>query len=140
MRKFLPALLFLVCLSASAEWIRIGEKTHTTVEKYIDNETVRQSGPMAIMRQVWELDHYSIGEKDKAKSVKILAEYDCKDRRRRVLTELRFSELWATGESLVPSTQHDKGQHTERAWTKIEPQSISEIIIDEICPHDSTDG
>ena len=130
MKPLFLLLLLSFCQSALADWSRIAEKSHPEPQQYIDLDSVKQTGPMAIMRRVWELRNYSKPVQDGVRSVKRLSEYDCMDRRHRVLQELWFTEQWAKGENVAPGRQ-DNG---EPAWRPIEAKSVNEIIFDEVCP------
>jgi len=130
MKKILPLLLLPVCFSASAEWVQVGNTSQANFEKFIDPEKVTQSGPMAIMRQVWELNNYRQKGTDDVTSEKILAEYDCQNRQLRLLKRSRFTGLWSTGTELPL----DKLSQTDSDWIPIEPKSIEEEIIDTVCP------
>jgi len=47
--------------------------------------------------------------------------------------ELWFTDPWAKGENVPPPLRDD----AELAWRPIEPRSINEIILDEMCPHEN---
>ena len=130
MRTLLALLLLSFCVAASAEWVRVGDARLATLEKYIDPDNVKQTGPMAIMRQLWEISNFTEPEKDGALSAKILAEYDCQNRRYRTLEQHRFTEAWARGRQLKPP---DLNQ-TATAWSAITPSSINAAVIDIVCP------
>ena len=130
MKTLLLFLLLSCCHAASADWSRIAEKSHPEPQQYIDLDSVKQTGPMAIMRRVWELSNYSKPVHDGVQSAKRLSEYDCMDRRHRVLQEVWFAEPWAKGENVTPRRK----DNTEPAWRSIEKKSINEIIFDEVCP------
>ncbi len=130
MRKLLPLMLLPVSVLASAEWERVGDMRQLPFEKYIDPDNVKQSGPMAIMRQVWEISNYLQPSHDRGASLKTLAEYDCQNRRLRVLKEFWFAEPWARGKELTPPEMNQAAGD----WTPIQPGSVSEAIIDIVCP------
>jgi hypothetical protein len=130
MWKLLPLVLLLMHITASAEWVRVGDTRQLKIEKYIDPDTVKQSGPMAIMRQVWELENFLEPTKERIASVKILTEYDCQNRQLRVLKEFWFSETWAKGKELAPLDVDQAASD----WNQIEANSVSAAIIDIVCP------
>lgn len=130
MKKLLPLLILPICFSAFADWVRVGETNTLNFEKFIDPENVKQSGPMAIMRQVWEISNYLQKGSDETVSEKVLAEYDCQNHRVRLLKHLKFTGLWSTGSELLPGNLNQ----TESNWTSIEPKSIEEEIINMVCP------
>ena len=131
MRTLLFVLMISFSSTALADWERIGEASQSESQLYIDTESVKQTGPMAIMRRVWELKKYAIADNDMIKSVKRLAEYDCMDRQYRVLQELGFTDELATGEPV-----HVTGlDNPDRQWRSIQFGSAAEIIFDKLCPH-----
>ena len=130
MRTLLALLLLSFCLAASAEWVKVGDARLTTIEKYIDPDNVKQTGPMAIMRQLWEISNFTAPEKDGALSVKTLAEYDCQNRQYRTLEHYRFTEALAQGSQIKPANSHPSGS----AWSAIAPGSVNAAVIDMICP------
>ena len=135
MKKLFPLLLLFMSATASADWVKINGVTDTSPEKFIDTNAIRQSGPMNTMRRVWELTHLARGASDKVLSTKNYMEYDCKDRRVRVLEESSFSEHWAQGENLTVT-----GPDNKRAdWSAIGKGSVSETVFNRVCPSDESD-
>ena len=134
-KKLFPFLLLFMNASASAEWLKIKGTAANSAEKLIDVETIRQTGPMNTMRRFWELNHLTERAPNKALSIKSYMEYDCKDRRVRVLEESSFTEYWAQGEKLA-LTVHDS-QLTK--WNAIGKRSINETVFKRVCPHDESD-
>ena len=130
MRKLLPLLLLTICVNAFAEWVRVGSTRQLGFEKYIDPDNVKQTGPMAIMRQVWEIGNYLEPTKDGVVSVKTLAEYNCQTRELRVVKEQWFTGAWAKGKETTPTSLNQEVS----AWSPITPNSVGEAIIDIVCP------
>jgi len=130
MRTLLALLLLSFCVAASAEWVRVGDARLATLEKYIDPDNVKQTGPMAIMRQVWEIGNFLQPGNDRVASVKTLAEYDCQNRKLRVLQEFRFTEPWAKGKEVTPANLNKAPSD----WSTIPPNSVGDAIIDIVCP------
>ncbi len=130
MRKLLPLILLPVCITAAAEWVKVGDTGQLKFEKYIDPDNVKQSGPMAIMRQAWEISNYLEPGKDGVASVKTLAEYDCQTRQLRVLKEFRFTEPWAKGKDITAANLNQAPSD----WGAITPNSVGAAIIDIVCP------
>ena len=133
MKSLFFLLIFSLSQTAFADWSRVGEKSHPEPHHYVDLDSVKQTGPMAIMRRVWELRNFSKPDNNNVKSVKRLSEYDCMDRRHRLIQELWFTEHWAKGDNVVSPVRGD----AELAWRPIELKSIDEIILDEMCPHEN---
>ena len=131
MKTVLFTLLISVSITAMADWIRIEEENHLEDQLYIDPESVKQTGPMAIMRRVWELQNYAVKRIDLVKSVKRFTEYDCMNRQYRVLQEFRFTESHAKGEEVNFRALDD----ADKKWQSIQSGSAAEIILNELCPH-----
>lgn len=134
MKKLFALLLIFFSVTASAEWVKIDRATNTASEKFIDPKSVRQTGPMNTMRRVWELSNLSKRAPNNAMSIKSLNEYDCKDRRIRVIKESYFSEHGAEGETLAAIAQDAKASD----WSEIVKGSIGETIFNRVCPSDGT--
>jgi hypothetical protein len=130
MRKLLPLMLLPVFITAAAEWVKVGDTRHLKFEKYIDPDTLKQSGPMAIMRQIWEIGNFLEPGSDRVASVKTLAEYNCQTRQLRVLQEFRFTEPWAKGKEVTPANLNQAPSD----WSAIAPNSVGDAIIDIVCP------
>ena len=135
MKKLFPLLLLFMSATASADWVKINGAAATSSEKFIDTEAIRQTGPMNTMRRVWEITHLAKGASDKVLSTKNYMEYDCKDRRVRVLEESNFSEYWAQGENLTVTGQDNKPAN----WRDIGKGSVSETVFNRVCPSDESD-
>ena len=89
---------------------------------------------MNTMRRVWELSNFSQRAPNNALSIKSLVEYDCKDRRVRVIEQSYFSQRSAQGETLVATEQDAKASD----WGVIAKGSLSEAIFSRVCPSDGT--
>ena len=135
MKKLFLVLLLFMHASALAEWLKIKGSAASSVEKFIDTETIRQTGPMNTMRRVWEIKHLAERAPNKALAIKSYMEYDCRDHRVRVLEESSFTEYWAQGEKLA-LTVYDSQLAT---WNAIGKRSVSESIFKRVCPHDESD-
>ncbi len=125
-------LLLLMSATAAADWVKVIRPTGATPERFIDTETMRQTGPMNTMRRVWELSNLNQSPGAKFLSVKSLVEYDCKDRRVRVLEENYFAGPGAQGESVVGP----EGDLKRSAWRGIRKRTVDETIFKRVCPHD----
>ena len=132
MKRLFPLLLVFISATVSADWVKINVAVDTASEKFIDMKAVRQTGPMNTMRRVWEISNLAKGASNKVLSIKNEVEYDCKDRRVRVLEESNFSEHWAQGENLT-STGHDIKPGN---WSDLSKGSVSETIFNRVCPND----
>ena len=130
MKKLIPLLLLVVSATASADWVKIHGTADASPEKFIDTDAIRQTGPMNTMRRVWEISNLSKAAHNTVLSIKSYVEYDCKDRRVRVLEESKFSEHWAQGENLTVAGNEIKSGH----WSAIGKGSVSETIFNRVCP------
>ena len=136
MKKLFSLLLLLsVSATASADWVKINGTADTSSEKFMDTKAIRQTGPMNTMRRVWEISNLAKGASNKVLSIKNYMEYDCKDRRIRVLEESNFSEYWAQGENLAVMGHDLKSGN----WSAIGKGSVSETIFNRVCPNDESD-
>ena len=132
MKKLFPLLAILVSATVSADWVKIPGATDTASEKFIDMKAIRQTGPMNTMRRVWEISNLMKDAPDKVLSIKSHVEYDCKDRRVRVLEESKFSEHWARGDNLTLTALDPKPGN----WSNLSKGSLSETIFNRVCPND----
>ena len=130
MKKIYPLLLLCVSASASGDWVKIHGTAESPPEKFIDATAIRQSGPMNTMRRVWEISNLARDASTNVLSIKNYVEYDCKDRRVRVLEESRFSEHWAKGEDLTVTRNDTKVGD----WSAIRRRSPIETIFNRVCP------
>ena len=130
----LPAAL--VCAFASAvacaEWVKVDQATDTSPETFIDVKAIRQTGPMNIMRRVWQLNNLAKPSSVQALSIKTQVEYDCKDRRVRSIEEAYFPEHWARGERLAPAGTDAKPGD----WNGITRGSLADAVFKRVCPSD----
>ena len=120
---------------ALTEWIKINGIADTSFEKYIDTKAIRQTGPMNTMRRVWEISNLTKIASNKVLSIKRYMEYDCKDRRIRVLEESGFSEHWAQGATLTTTALDAKSGK----WNDITDGSAVDIVFKRVCPSDESD-
>ena len=130
MKKLFPWILLFATATAFANWVKIDGPSGALYEKFIDIDAIRQSGPMNTMRRVWEINNLAAASASNISSVKQHVEYDCKDRRYRVIEERSLPERWAQGESLTVATTDAKPSD----WSAIDLGSITETIFNRVCP------
>ena len=135
MKKLFPLLLLFMSATASADWVKINGAADTSSEKFIDTKAIRQTGPMNTMRRVWEISNLAKVASNKVLSIKNYMEYDCKDRRIRVLEESNFSEYWAQGATLTITANDTMPGN----WNDIVKGSVDETIFKRVCPSDESD-
>ena len=131
MKKLVSLILLFATATAFANWVKIDGPSGALYEKFIDINTIRQSGPMNTMRRVWEINNLAAASASNISSVKQHVEYDCKDRRYRVIEESSFSARWAKGESLTVAAAETKASD----WSAIALGSITETIFNRVCPN-----
>lgn len=129
MKNLLPLLMLCMCANASADWLKMKSAVDLSFEKFIDIQAIRQTGPMNTMRRVWEISNLTAESSNKVLSIKTHMEYDCRERRIRVLEESKFSKHWAEGENLSVSEQDGNSGN----WSGIRKGSVSDTIFNRVC-------
>lgn len=119
--KLLPLMLLAVCCSASAEWTLVGSSSRA--EMYADLETIeKKQGSVS----VWILTN--IFDDPTSKSLASRVEYDCKQKRSRVLQEYRYSEHFMGGKNV------SRDQTTiSDDWLFAAPGTVTMNIINTLC-------
>jgi hypothetical protein len=120
MRIFLCLLLAAVAIPAWAKWVKVSEDNEATY--YADPVTVRKDGNI---RRMWELQDLKKRYKNREMSRRYLSEYDCKERRHRMLTISAHSEPMARGTLLAT-----EGTST---WDYIAPHTDGAAILEVVC-------
>ena len=123
-------MLVLICTTAGAEWKKIANGNGQEPEQYIEMDSVKQTGPMAIYRQVNVLSQGSALLAEGVSSKLSLHEYDCMSSKFRVLKISAYIETWAAGEKVVLQSQNQTSKH----WQDLPPQSLGQITLSMICP------
>ena len=127
---FLFGCLILVSSSVLAEWQRLGGQQSNGRELFMDPQSVKQAGPMAIYRQVQVLNQGPNLLAPTAASTVTLYEYDCMSSRVRVLRVVGFDKPWAAGNTLkLPSPSPAAAQ-----WHTPAEASLAQPMIDTLCP------
>ena len=120
--------------SVLAEWQRLDIEPEDTSELYMDTLSVKQSGPMAIYRQVHILKQGPNLLWPTAASTTTLYEYNCMNSLVRVLQVAGFDKLWATGNTLelLPPSPDMAQWHRTSAVV-----SLAQPMVDTLCPRGS---
>ena len=122
--------LVLASSSVLAEWQSLGGKQSNGRQLFMDPQSVKQAGPMAIYRQVQVLSQGPNLLAPTAASIVTLYEYDCVSFRARVLRVVGFDEPWAAGNTLkLPSPSAAAAQ-----WHTPAEASLAESMADALCP------
>ena len=121
MRKtFLTMLLAIVSSSAVAGWINVGG--NEIYIAYADPATIRKSGNMVKMRNL--ADFKMVQPSDKGKpfmSQKMQSEYDCKEKRTRLLYFTWYSGNMSKGEIVLSGPGPSE-------WEPVTPLSVNAIL------------
>lgn len=112
-----------------AEWQLLSEANPEDSEQYIDLQNVKQTGPMAIYRQVQVLTQGAAVSANGVLSTLALYEYDCMNTKFRLLQTSGFSRQWAEGERMTVSTSSGPVQ-----WLSLSAQTLGQKTFDLLCP------
>ena len=138
--KLLPSSLislFLMAISQPvfSEWSKlvnpisqVKQQDEQFSEKFIDMDTVKQTGPMAISRQVMILSQGARTPQGVMSSLS-LYEYDCMNTKLRIINTTSFTEEWAKGEivALPPAPNL-------RDWDNLPRTVLGKQTFDMLCP------
>ena len=91
----LSALFLLVATSVRAEWVKVTESQGAVV--YVDPATLKKSGDV---RRVWILTDLQSSRGDNVVSIRTLEDFNCKQRRRRITSQVSYAGPMATGKVL----------------------------------------
>ena len=133
-KRSITWLVLLVSTGVCADWVKVDSAADTGANKFIDIKAIRQTGPMNTMRRVWELSNLAKRSLGQVLSIKSHVEYDCKDRRIRIIEVASFSEHWAQGERLPAAGSDAKSGD----WSDISNGSLGESIFKRVCPSDDS--
>jgi hypothetical protein len=126
----LVTLLFLSNVPASAEWMAV-EKDYLmqglqTV--YVDPDSIRREGNLVTMRQLIDFKWMQGSARGPTRfmSTETHKQFDCAEKRLRLLAFTEFSGRMATG---IPANGYvDKGN-----WISVEPESINQALWEVGC-------
>lgn len=131
MKKLLLTLMLAVLSnSAMAEWVEVtksGERTEETdfIIVYADPDTIRKTGNKAKM---WVLIDYKIIEVEYgAASVRQREEYDCKEKKQRILFIAFYTGHIGKGETVLIHNE------PEARWQQLPTGSIGRITLEYAC-------
>ena len=118
--RILLCLLVLGASPAWAEWVDVAETRSSLL--YIDPSTIRKDGNF---RRVWEMSDLK-QRTGGAMSRRILNEYDCKEERRRVISNTSFFEQMGHGSILISDDKLGE-------WQYIAPKTASSFVLEIVC-------
>ena len=122
--------LVLICTTAGAEWKKIANGNGQEPEQYIEMDSVKQTGLMAIYRQVNVLSQGGALLPKGVSSKLSLYEYDCMNSKFRMLQTSAYRELWAAGDKVVLQSP----TQASKDWQDLPPQSLGQIALSMLCP------
>ena len=116
---------------ASAAWTPVDDASgETDPSRFIDPDTVRQAGPMAIYRQVRELTVYAARRESGLQSILRTTEYDCMAPRIRVLAEAAFASSDGSGAPVsLPISERLRGD-----WVALGEHPSGKTVWKLVCP------
>jgi hypothetical protein len=129
-RYFISIVFVLISPAVIAEWTKVSDGNMLIPDQYIEINSVKQAGPMAIYRQVNVLSQGpALITEDLASKLSIY-EYDCMNNKFRVLQSIGFSKAWATGDQVVlQSTSQNL-----REWYDLPLHPLGQGTFDILCP------
>ena len=131
MRQNLICLLFAFASPfAMADWQILSAGSIQGPEQYIDLRKVKQTGPMAIYRQVEVLSQGPTVDANGVLSTLALYEYDCMNAKFRLLQISGFSRQWAEGEAISLARSRNIGE-----WLSLPLQPLGQKTYDLLCPN-----
>ena len=119
MTNTLALMLWLaVSTNATAAWTKASESAAGT--GYVDRDTIVRSGDNVKM---WELTDYRIvpDRNNPYKSVKRQFEFDCKEKRMRVLSSSAYEGNMGSGRAVTTASDAEQ-------WTRVIPSSVGHIL------------
>jgi len=130
MKKLLFVLMLaVVSSSAMAEWVEIAGSAKGTDETevitvYTDPDTILKTGNMV---KIWSLTDYKITEEESCvTSARQKDEYDCKEKKHRILFIAFYSGHMGKGETVF--IDNERGD-----WHQPLAGSVDEAILDFVC-------
>jgi len=130
MRRYLICLLFTFASPcAMADWQILADGRNQEPAQYIDLQKVKQTGPMAIYRQVEVLSQGSTLAANGVLSTLALYEYDCMNAKFRLLQISGFSRQWAEGQTTPLAQSSSIGE-----WLPLPLQPLGQHTYDLLCP------
>ena len=120
-RLWIAPLLLLAGLPASADWSYVDSSEG--YERYIERESISRKGKLA---QVWEVDDIAMPDQTGVQSLRSRTEYDCEDRKYRVLYLSGHSDHMTGGAELF------SGQ-VDGEWKPVLDDTLGELSMDIAC-------
>ena len=123
MRRSMLVVLLLMSSPAWSAWMQMSSEGAGSV-MYADPDSIRIDGPL---RRVTEMHDLKAADKTRGnRSTRVVAEYDCKEERIRVLQEEYFSGQMGAGERLGGNTEPTD-------WFSIAPGTRGATLLKFVC-------
>ena len=126
---FISFVFLLVSPAVIADWTKITAGNILEPDQYIETNSVKQTGPMAIYRQVNVLSQGPALLAENLASKRSIYEYDCMNKKLRVLQSIGFREAWATGDQVVLQST----SQSLREWHDLPPHSLGQFTFEILC-------
>ena len=127
--------LCLMCTSAYAEWQRLPDEKAKDQEHYVDLQSVKQTGPMSIYRQIQVLSQGASLKSQSFASTVSLHEYDCMNAKWRVLQTVGFTQPWGNGDKVLLSSSSSQAKE----WQALPETRLGQQTLDLLCPSGKDD-
>ena len=127
--------LCLMCTSVSAEWQRLPDEKAKDQEHYVDLQSVKQTGPMSIYRQIQVLSQGASLKSQSFASTNSLHEYDCMNAKWRVLQTVGFTQPWGNGDKVLLSSSSSQAKE----WQALPETPLGQQTLDLLCPSGKDD-
>ena len=131
-KKICVILACLTPLACFADWARLG-KDSSEITHYLDHGTLQRTGDMARVLRLLDfeggppdIDEKMLFADEYFMSVLYYEEYDCKNRRHRILDATAYADRMMEGKII----EHIK---TPSAWDNISPQTLLSQILSIVC-------
>jgi hypothetical protein len=121
MRAVLFCILALIAVPARAEWVKVVESDKFVF--YIDPTTISTNGDIRRVSELTDLKQQGVGG---AMSMRGLTEYDCKERRHRLLSVSAYSGPMVGGQILTSDDAPDD-------WSSIATSSTGQTVSKIVC-------
>jgi len=122
----LITLLVLDCGPVRAAWELVSGDDSAKLTVYVDRDTIRRNGNLAMMWQMYDYKTVQTVAGDSLLSIQRYNEYDCTGARTRVLTYTWFSSNMGRGRVVYKTAE-------EQPWASIVPRSIDQTLLKVAC-------
>ena len=119
-------LLALWCAGAAADWTPVGQGDYIA-SAYADRDSIRRNGSMASMSGMYDFRRQDFTPEGRGLfSTVVLREYDCAQRRVRLLSSIDFAGQMGTGGAVDTSARVGR-------WEDIVPGALDEAFWNIAC-------